>query len=77
MTPSAASAARRPKTSAGRPAPIEPRMVPISALATVKPNKLSLRANLARKASVVPEMTAVSKPNNNPPKAATSVQPSR
>ncbi len=71
------SAGRRPKRSAGRPAATDPTMVPIRAAATVKPSQNSSSANTCFRASVVPEMTAVSKPNNRPPKAATSVLPSR
>ena len=41
------------------------------------PEYMNVRANFARSASVVPEITAVSKPNNKPPNAATSAQPTR
>lgn len=41
-TPNQASVPRRPRASAGQPAPSEPMIVPISALATVKPSRLSL-----------------------------------
>ena len=43
----------------------------MSALETVKPSRLSLSANAWRNASVVPEITAVSKPNSSEPSAAT------
>jgi hypothetical protein len=52
-------------------------IVPISALATVKPSSESLRLKIDRSASVVPEITAVSKPKSSPPSAAISAQPSR
>src|SRR5579884_1427509 len=50
-----------------------PSMVPISALATVNPRPCGLSSNFAVSAAVVPAMTAVSKPNSNPPSAATTV----
>jgi hypothetical protein len=46
-------------------------MVPSSALDTVKPSRLSLSSYTCRSASVVPEITAVSKPKSSEPKAAT------
>ena len=70
-TASIASTGRRPHQSAGRPTSNEPTIVPISALETVKPSRLSLSVNTCRKASVVPEMTAVSKPKSSEPSAAT------
>ena len=48
-------------------------MVPISAEATVKPNQNSSSPNTDSSASVVPEITAVSKPKRRPPSAATMV----
>jgi hypothetical protein len=45
-------------------------MVPIRADATVKPSSPSLSAKTRRRSSVVPEMTAVSKPKSSPPRAA-------
>src|SRR5687767_4523601 len=47
-------------------------MVPINALATVNPSWLLSRTNRRRRASVAPEITAVSKPKRNPPRAATA-----
>ena len=48
----------------------EPKIVPISAVATVKPSIASLRPKCFCSASVVPEMTAVSNPKSSPPRAA-------
>ncbi len=70
-TASSASTGRRPHQSAGRPTSNAPTMVPNSALETVKPSRLSLSSYTSRKASVVPEITAVSKPNSSDPRAAT------
>src|SRR5690348_1618059 len=71
--PSRNSIARRPRASAGLPTVMAPRMVPINALATVKPSVNGVRANVSLSQSVVPEITAVSKPNSRPPNDATSV----
>ena len=68
---------RRPKVSAGLPTAHEPTMVPKIAEATVKPCQSSLSLKAFVRSSVVPEMTIVSKPNNRPPKAATSALPKR
>src|SRR4051812_49312301 len=68
---------RRPKRSLGAPAAREPTIVPIRALATVKPSSPPERPNTRFRASVVPEMTAVSKPKRKPPSAATTVLSSR
>src|SRR5512147_1424411 len=70
-TASAKRIPRLPKMSAGRPTTMEPMIVPISALETVKPRLASLRLKCDFSQSVVPEITAVSKPNRRPPKAAT------
>src|ERR1039458_9885580 len=70
-TASIASTGRRPHQSAGRPTNSEPTIVPSSALDTVKPRRLSLSVYTCRKASVVPEITAVSKPKSSDPSAAT------
>src|SRR5664279_3316850 len=70
-TASIASTGRRPHQSAGRPTNKEPTMVPSSALDTVKPSQYLLSAYTCCKASVVPEMTAVSKPKSSDPRAAT------
>jgi hypothetical protein len=51
--------------------------VPINAEATVNPSQKSLSWKTLFRASVVPEMTIVSKPNNSPPRAATSALPRR
>src|SRR5579863_5108590 len=48
-----------------------PKTVPNRALATVTPFKNAERANRWVRVSVVPEITTVSKPNTNPPSAAT------
>jgi len=60
---------------AGLPAAIAPTMVPIRALATVKPSPKLLSRYTSWRASVVPEMTAVSNPNKRPPRAAMIVFP--
>jgi hypothetical protein len=52
-------------------------MVPISALATVKPRPALLRWKTASSAPVVPEITAVSKPKRSPPREATTALWSR
>src|ERR1035441_2578509 len=70
-TASIASTGRRPHQSAGRPTNSEPNMVPNSALDTVKPSQNLSSAYTCCKASVVPEMTAVSKPKSSEPRAAT------
>ena len=61
----------RPNTSDGLPMRMEPRIVPIGAMATVKPSQNSLSSNTFSKVSLVPEMTTVSKPSRNPPSPAT------
>jgi hypothetical protein len=66
---------RLPKMSAGLPTAIDPIIVPISALATVNPNKKSVNSYSFFNHSVVPEITAVSNPNNKPPIAATITAP--
>jgi len=45
-------------------------MVPIKAIETVNPSKLSDRWKICRSVPVVPEITAVSKPKRNEPSAA-------
>jgi hypothetical protein len=65
--------ARRPNLSAGRPTAKEPMIVPINAVATVNPSIELVKPNTVVSASVVPEITAVSKPNSSPPKAAINV----
>ncbi len=67
----------RPQKSAGLPAKIDPTIVPIKAMATVKPREFSFRPYVVLSASVVPEMTAVSKPKRKPPRAATMALPIR
>ena len=70
-TASRISTGRRPHQSAGRPEARAPAIVPIKALETVNPSRLSLSVNAWRNASVAPEITAVSNPNNSEPSAAT------
>ncbi len=48
-------------------------IVPISAIATVKPSCRGLSPNVSVSECVVPAITAVSKPNSNPPNAPTAV----
>src|SRR5215475_10354275 len=55
------------------PARRAPATVPQTAIATVNPRPRSESSKALRRALVVPEITAVSNPNNNPPKAATTV----
>src|SRR5579884_2337353 len=64
---------RRPYRSPGIPASIAPKTVPQSALATVIPKEAGERRYVRVRACVVPAITAVSNPNNKPPKAATTV----
>src|SRR5579872_3234036 len=49
------------------------KIVPTSALNTVTPKDCGISCYTRVRARVVPEMTAVSKPNNNPPSAPTMV----
>src|ERR1700693_3721352 len=55
------------------PADMAPMMVPIRAMATVRPSCRGVRPNLSVRECVVPAMTAVSNPNKSPPKAPTAV----
>src|SRR6266496_1800521 len=64
---------RRPYLSPGMPASIDPTTVPHSAAETVNPFSHGERLYAAVSPLVVPEMTTVSNPNSNPPKAATIV----
>src|ERR1700761_5897671 len=64
---------RRPLRSPGMPASDAPRIVPNSATATVKPNPQPDSVKVFFNPAVVPEITAVSKPNSRPPSAATTV----
>ncbi len=69
---------RRPNASAGLLMAMNPMIVPIRALDNVKPSmNNSVSANWFYSQSVVPEITAVSKPNSSSPSAATSVHPKR
>src|SRR4051812_16590510 len=77
VTAVANSTGRRPNRSLGAPAAREPTIVPIRALATVNPSSPPERPKTRFRASVVPEMTAVSKPKRKPPRAATTVLSSR
>lgn len=61
----------RPNMSVSLPAHRAPTMVPISAIATVKPRPLLERWKTSFSASVVPEITAVSNPKISPPSEAT------
>src|SRR5580658_9284694 len=73
----ASSVLRRPYVSAGRPTTIEPTIVPMSAEATVNPSQnppenpsqAASRLKTNFRASVVPEITAVSKQKSRPPRA--------
>ena len=73
MTASAARTFRRPHQSDGRPTMNDPNIVPIRAIDTVKPHRLSLKSQRLTSDFSVPEITPVSKPNRNEPKAATTV----
>src|ERR1700691_5048318 len=64
---------RLPYFCPGRPDVVAPSTVPISAIVTVKPSSHGVRRYVRVRASVVPEITAVSNPNNNPPRAPTIV----
>src|SRR5579875_695753 len=64
---------RRPLRSPGTPASDAPKIVPSSAIETVKPRPHSDSAKVFFNPAVVPEITAVSKPNSSPPSAATTV----
>ena len=70
-TASRISTGRRPHQSAGRPEARAPAIVPIKALETVNPSRLSFSVNAWRNAPVAPEITAVSNPNNSEPSPAT------
>jgi hypothetical protein len=63
----------RPQALAGQLTSTEPTIVPTSALATVNPSEKLLSWKTFVSASVVPEMTAVSKPKSRPPREATIV----
>ena len=65
--------ARRPYLSPGYPAIIDPITVPQSALDTVRPSVPGVRPKTSVRARVAPAITAVSKPNRRPPRAATIV----
>ena len=62
----------RPYRSARRPPMRAPKMVPTVAMATVSPIPKSSSLNLSSRASLAPDMTAVSKPKIRPPMAATT-----
>ena len=61
----------RPKRLAGRPQKKAPMMVPIRAVAIVKPCAKSDSPYIFWMAPSAPEMTAVSKPKSRPPRDAT------
>jgi hypothetical protein len=65
--------ARLPYASPGFPIMMDPRTVPMRAMETVKPSVASVSPNNGRRNRVVPEITAVSNPNRNPPSADTIV----
>src|SRR5262249_7599297 len=50
-----------------------PATVPHRAIDTVMPSRLGESSKVEVRADVAPAMTAVSKPNSNPPRAATTV----
>ena len=60
----------RPKRLAGYCIVAAPKIVPTNALETAIPNCASSRLNTCCRESVTPEITAVSKPNNRPPREA-------
>src|SRR5436853_795995 len=64
---------RRPYRSPGNPASIAPKIVPHSALATVTPSRPGESWYVWVSAAVVPEITAVSNPNQRPPHVAITV----
>src|ERR1035438_6363999 len=69
--PSALRQARRPYRSLGALALHEPTTVPHKALETVMPSRAGESEKVSVSDLVVPEITAVSNPNNSPPRAAT------
>src|SRR5690606_17312970 len=60
----------RPYRSAGLAATTAPKIVPIREIDTVKPCKNGLKSHRSCMIFSAPEITAVSKPNRNPPKEA-------
>ena len=60
----------RPYRCAGTPATRDPTTVPIKLAATVKPSHPELNDQSCCIVLSAPEITAVSKPKRNPPKAA-------
>src|ERR1700722_9301549 len=71
--PASSNPPRRPKRSAITPDTSVPGMAAQNALELVIPSQTSLRWNVARSGALVPEITAVSNPNSNPPNAAAIV----
>jgi hypothetical protein len=71
------NAPRPPMRCPSTPLVAAPTTVPASAMLTVTPSVASVSANTCRSCAVVPEMTAVSNPNSNPPSAPTTVPRTR
>ncbi len=71
VAPPAMSTGRRPNLSPSQPATMAPRMQPTRAALPNQPRANLLRPNCFSTKPKVPEMTAVSNPNRNPPSDAT------
>src|SRR5512136_1384408 len=71
VAPPAISTGRRPNRSPSQPATMAPRMQPTRAALPNQPTANLLRPNCFSTNPNVPEMTAVSNPNRNPPSDAT------
>ena len=67
----------RPNRSLRKPATVTPRMHPISAELTYHPSMTGPSPNLSFTNPIVPEITAVSYPNRNPPSDAMSARRSK
>ena len=75
MTAAMSMTGTRPMRLATGPANQAPTVQPMRAEDTEKPLSASLRTNSPDRASTAPLMTAVSKPNRNPPRAAATQMP--
>ena len=75
MTAAMSMTDTRPMRLETGPANQAPTVQPMSAEDTEKPLSASLRTNSPDRASTAPLMTAVSKPNRNPPRAAATQMP--
>ena len=75
-TAAASSTGRRPRVSAQVPAKNAPTAQPKSIEATFMPVPMSSEPKASRRASIVPLITPLSKPNRKPPRAATAEIPS-